>query len=198
MVSQGVPWPKLLPDPKCTIIRDQMYPSSNQSWAREACPGFNLDEFRFIRFIITLSSYELYSFHIFSMNLLNQKMFNLQYSPTPYRILRNHSEWFIRNDSFLPVWICNIVCLRFLLKSSSESELSALSDFEVTETICPSSRSISKSCVRVCFSKSWSHWCSYNVHGFLNHDIFSDTHALCLSNLILKSQCVGGAKDVMV
>ena len=131
-----------------------------------------------LRFIITLSSYELYSFHIFSMNLLNQKMFNLQYSPTPYRILRNHSEWFIRNDSFLPVWICNIVCLRFLLKSSSESELSALSDFEVTETICPSSRSISKSCVRVCFSKSWSHWCSYNVHGFLNHDIFSATHTL--------------------
>ena len=37
-----------------------------------------------------------------------------------------------------------------------------------------------------------------NVRGSLNHDIFGATHTLSLSNLILKSQCVGGAKDVMV
>ena len=37
-----------------------------------------------------------------------------------------------------------------------------------------------------------------NVRGSLNHDIFSATHTLSLSNLILKSQCVGGAKDVIV
>ena len=39
---------------------------------------------------------------------------------------------------------------------------------------------------------------SSNVRGSLNHDIFSSTHTLSLSNLILKSQCVGGAKDFMV
>ena len=39
---------------------------------------------------------------------------------------------------------------------------------------------------------------TYNVRESLNHDIFGATHTLSLSNLILKSQCVGGAKDVMV